>query len=61
MIADQFRKGGYFMQETTDLLNFRKVEENRFALNHLNPRHGSVVYITERECEKLKNANFCAE
>ena len=61
MIADQFRKGGYFMQETTDLINFSKVDENAFSLNHLNPRHGSVLHITEQECEILKNAKFCAE
>lgn len=55
MIADQFRKGGYFMQETTDLMNFSKVDESRFSLNHLNPRHGSVLYITEQEYELLVN------
>ncbi len=58
MIADQFKKGGYFMQETTDLINFRKVDENDFSLNHLRPRHGSVLHITEQEYTLLKNARF---
>lgn len=58
MIADQFRKGGYFMQETTDLIHFTKVSEDRLALNHLNPRHGSVLHITEQEYNALKNATF---
>ena len=58
MIADQFRKGGYFMQETTDLMNFSKVDESRFSLNHLNPRHGSVLYITEQEYKFLEISKF---
>lgn len=53
MIADQFKKGGYFMQETTDLIHFNKVEDNRFSLNHLRPRHGSMLHITEEEYERL--------
>ena len=41
------------MQETTDMIHFRKVEEVRFSLNHLNPRHGSILHITDAEYEKL--------
>ena len=55
LIADQFKKGGYFMQETTDMLHFNKVPENKFSLNHLNPRHGSVLHITEEEYNRLIN------
>jgi hypothetical protein len=58
MIADQFKKGGYFMQETTDLIEFTKVDASNFSLNHLKPRHGSVLHITEQECELLKNSTF---
>lgn len=54
LIADQFRKGGYFMQESEDLINFKKVEKNRYSLDHLHPRHGSVMYITDNEYKKLK-------
>ena len=53
MIADQFRNGGYFMQETTDMIHFRKVKESNFSLNHLNPRHGSMLYISDEEYENL--------
>lgn len=53
MIADQFRNGGYFMQETTDMVHFRKVDESKFSLNHLNPRHGSMLHITDEEYEGL--------
>lgn len=54
MIADQFRRGGYFMQETTDLVNFRKVSENNYSLDHLRPRHGSVLHITEQEYKLVR-------
>ncbi len=53
MIADQFRNGGYFMQETKDMVSFKKVDEGSFSLNHLRPRHGSMMHITDREYEEL--------
>lgn len=51
MIADQFKAGGYFMQETTDMVNFKKVKD--FSLNHLHPRHGSILHITNEEYDIL--------
>ena len=53
LIADQFKKGGYFMQETTDLVNFVVVPRENISLDHLKPRHGSVVHITDEEYERL--------
>ncbi|MBO5420465.1 MAG: glycoside hydrolase family 43 protein [Clostridia bacterium] len=53
LIADQFRDGGYFMQETTDMINFKKVDEGCFSLNHLRPRHGSMLHITDDEHKNL--------
>ncbi len=53
MIADQFQTGGYFMQSTTDMINFKKVEETDFSLNHLRPRHGSMLQITDYEYLRL--------
>lgn len=53
MIADQFRNGGYFMQETTDMIHFKKVDEEKFSLDHLYPRHGSVLHITDDEYDRL--------
>lgn len=55
MIADQFKKGGYFMQESTDMIHFTPVDSNKYALNHLRPRHGSVLHITDEEYERLKS------
>ena len=51
MIADQFKAGGYFMQETSDMIHFERV--NDFSLNHLNPRHGSMLHITDEEYDRL--------
>lgn len=54
MIADQFVAGGYFMQETTDMIHFKKVDD--FALDHLRPRHGSMLHITDEEYDRLIKA-----
>lgn len=54
MIADQFKKGGYFMQETQDMRHFTRVTD--FSLDHLNPRHGSMLLITEEEYQRAVNA-----
>lgn len=51
LIADQFKKGGYFMQETTDLIHFKKVED--FAIDHLHARHGSMLHISDDEYNRL--------
>ena len=51
MIADKFKAGGYFAQETSDLINFKEVKD--FAINHIRPRHGSVMHITEEEYNRL--------
>ncbi len=51
MIADQFKVGGYFMQETEDMIHFKRVDD--FSLNHLCPRHGSMLHITDEEYDRL--------
>lgn len=53
MIMDKYVDGGYFMQKTTDMVHFEKVDEAEFSLNHLNPRHGSMLHITENEYQSL--------
>lgn len=53
LIADQFHAGGYFMQESTDLIHFTKVDKEKYSLDHLHPRHGSVMHITDEEYERL--------
>lgn len=49
LIADKFRTGGYYMQETTDMIHFYEVEKCDYSLEHLSPRHGSVMQITDAE------------
>lgn len=56
MIMDKFVEGGYFMQETDDMFNFKKVDDEKFTINHLRPRHGSMLHITEEEYNNLKKA-----
>lgn len=53
MIADQFKSGGYFMQETTDMIHFTQVPRSEYALDHLRPRHGSMIHITKEEYDAL--------
>ena len=53
LIADQFRNGGYFMQESEDLLNWKAVDKSKISLDHLHPRHGSMLHITDEEYNRL--------
>lgn len=55
MIMDKYVDKGYFVQKTQDMINFKKVDDKLFSLNHLNPRHGSVIYITDDEYNSLLN------
>lgn len=55
MIMDKYVDGGYFMQQTTDMLNFEPVCEDDFSLNHLRPRHGSMLSVTDEEYNALIN------
>ena len=53
LIADQFKKGGYFMQESDDLINYTIRDSQSFSLNHLRCRHGSMLIITDEEYVRL--------
>ncbi len=53
IIADQFKSGGYFMQESEDMIHFKKVDKEKFSLDHLRPRHGSVMHVSEKEYNDL--------
>ncbi len=57
MIMDKYVDGGYFMQKTNNMTEFEKIDENSFSLNHLTPRHGSVIHITDEEYKTLLNLN----
>ena len=55
MIMDEYGKNRFFMQQTTDFENFTKVKRSDYCLGE-NPRHGSVLAITEAEYETLISA-----
>ena len=50
MVMDEYGKGRFFMQETTDFHNFTPVTNYNMDFS---PRHGSVTAITTEEYENL--------
>jgi len=52
MVMDEYSQGRFFMQQTTDFENFKPVESDDFTME-CNPRHGSVVAISDEEYEAL--------
>lgn len=55
MIMDEYGKGRFFMQQTTDFESFTKVKRSDFCLG-LRPRHGSILAISEQEYDALVKA-----
>ena len=56
MIMDEYGNGTFFAQMTRDFSSFRQVQRSTYSLNHLRPRHGSVVAISEDEYHALVEA-----
>ena len=56
MIMDEYGEGTFFAQMTRDFVNFRQFRRALYSVNHLNPRHGSVVSISEKEYHALVDA-----
>lgn len=54
MIMDSYTKGYYVMQETTDFVNFRRVDKEKYSLD-FSPRHGSMLLISDEEYNALIN------
>ena len=50
MVMDEYSKGKFFMQETTDFLNFVPVTDYDMDFG---PRHGSITAITDEEYNRL--------
>jgi hypothetical protein len=50
MVMDEYSKGRFFMQQTTDFHSFIPVEDYDMDFG---PRHGSITAITEEEYERL--------
>ncbi|MBQ8503876.1 MAG: glycoside hydrolase family 43 protein [Clostridia bacterium] len=56
MIMDEYSEGTFFAQMTRDFESFRQVRRASYSVNHLKPRHGSVVAISEDEYFALIDA-----
>ena len=56
MIMDEYGKGRFFAQQTTDMENFKAVDPGKYGFEGVRPRHGSVVAISDEEYEKLIRA-----
>ncbi len=55
MIMDEYGEQSFFPQITEDFQNFKRIRRGDMEIDHLNPRHGSVVPITEEEYYRLMN------
>ena len=56
MIMDEYSEGTFFAQMTRDFENYRQFRRALYSVNHLKPRHGSVVSISEAEYYALVEA-----
>lgn len=56
MIMDEYGRGTFFAQQTSDFVNYRQVRRSSYSLDQLKPRHGSVVAISEDEYYALVDA-----
>ncbi len=50
MVMDEYSKGRFFMQQTTDFKTYVPVEDYSMDFG---PRHGSIVSVTDEEYERL--------
>ena len=54
MMLDCYSKGKFVMQQTTDMVNFKRVDPKYYDFD-FSPRHGSVLAITDWEYEQILN------
>lgn len=55
MLMDEYGKGRYFAQQTTDMESFTKLQHSDYSMD-FGPRHGSVISITNEEYQTLIEA-----
>lgn len=48
MIMDLFVDGGYYMQQTDDMVHYLPVSKDDFSMD-FHPRHGSMLHISDEE------------
>lgn len=58
LMADAYRTDPkeFFFYSTSDFKTFSNIEKSSYQVNHLTPRHGSVMWITNEEYDKLVSA-----
>lgn len=56
MVMDEYGQGHFYAQMTKDFENFRRVNRQVYSMDHLSPRHGSIVPISEAEYYRLVKA-----
>lgn len=55
MMMDEYTNGSFFLQQTTDLMHFKKLRRRDYSLD-FQPRHGSVLPIDEKAYQLLLEA-----
>ena len=53
MLMDEYGTGHFFAQMTRDFENFKAVNPKVYKMDHLRPRHGSIVAISDAEYDRL--------
>ncbi len=53
MLMDEYGTGHFFAQMTRDFKTFKAVNPKSYKMDHLSPRHGSIVAISMEEYERL--------
>ena len=53
MLMDEYGTGHFFAQMTRDFETFKAVNPRSYKMDHLSPRHGSIVAISMEEYERL--------
>lgn len=53
MIADAYGANRYVMEESTDMLHFKPVNEEKYEFRGFHPRHGHIVPVSGRQMSAL--------
>ena len=54
LFMDEYGKQRFFLEETTDFQRFTPVPRDRYGFHGFVPRHGSFLWITNEEAERLR-------
>lgn len=61
MVMDEYGTDHFFAQMTSDFKTFKKFRAKLTSFDHLSPRHGSVITITDEEYDRLVAAYGISE